>query len=271
MGGAGAIADRHMATFADTGWNPRIAVEAVERGRFRPLIRCRGENGEPIVSVVPTKAQLVLKVTTTNIYGGNVGAKIPAGSIITVDPSFTGSYQTNGTQTLTLDLDVQHEKSASELQTDVDGLGKQVDLLTKARQKYAASNPSLARELDSAARKKSDELDVAYRKLGAALTGNANVPYGPSDGSALADHNLAATLWSLRQELLNVNHRQRPCVKPNQLKSQVDFEVVKDAKASLGIDIYIVSVGVSAENKSDSVQTLIVTFDMTGGSSVLIK
>jgi hypothetical protein len=235
---------------------------------------CPGVNGQPIVLVIPTKAQLVLKVVSTNTYGANVGAKIPAGSIVTVDPSVSGTYQTQGTQALTLDLDVQHKKSAEESRSDIDLTSKQIELYDKAQKKYSKSNPSLAKQFGIALRKRNADLDAMYVNLGASLSSDSRPIYGSGSAQdqpppSLKDHDLAATLWTLRQQLLNVNHTSRPCVKPSQLKTEIDFEVVSDAKASLGLDIYIVSVGASAEGKKDTVQTLTVTFDMTGSSLLL--
>jgi hypothetical protein len=67
-----------------------------------------------------------------------------------------------------------------------------------------------------------------------------------------------------------MNHNVIPCVKPHQLKLDINFEVVKPEKAGIGFDVYIVSLDVSDERKLDTVQTLSVTFDMTGSSPGMI-
>lgn len=245
----------------------------------RPLVQagkplCTGADGKPIVTVIPTKAQLVLKVTVSNIYGANLSAKIPAGTIITVNPSFSGTYQTNGTQALTLDLDIQHDNSVSELTSDIDSLEKQIVFYMKLQKIYDNTDKAKAEEVAKVIKQKNVELNSAYSNLVTLVDNGIHIDYGSSDSeerpAALAGHDLAATLWSLRQNLLNVNHVQQPCVKPTQLKTQVDFEIVTDVKASLGIDIKIISAGVNSETKRDSVQSLIVTFDMAGGSSSMI-
>ncbi len=78
-------------------------------------------------------------------------------------------------------------------------------------------------------------------------------------------------MWRTRQALLEVDHSQIPCVKPTQLKVEIDFEVIDDKKGGLSLGFYIVSVGGSVEKKNDALQTLTVTFDMTGGSSTLLN
>lgn len=235
-------------------------------------------NGTTVVSIVPTTAQLVLKVTSTNTLGGDVGAKIPAGSIVTVDPKFTGSYQTVGTQTLTLDLDIKHPASGSEAQSEVDNISKQIDSYARAEKVLQKSDPGLAASYKAAIVQEQAKLHRAYLNLAQTLPRggrtdqvDANTMHPaattqPAVPDQLNGHTLASTLWVLREQLLRVDHSQTPCLKPHQLKADLGLEIVKDEKAELGIDIYIVSVDANKESKADTLQTLSVTFDMTASN-----
>ncbi|CAJ5657641.1 Uncharacterised protein [Burkholderia pseudomallei] len=235
-------------------------------------------DGAAIVSIVPTSAQLVLKVVASNTLSGNVGAKIPAGSILTVSPKVTGTYQTIGTQSLTMGLDIAHDdKTAAGAQADVDAALRKIEAYKNAQKELGSSDPMLARRYKDATAVETENLHAAYQALAKTFPRHARVEPAtvdtltvsdqtPKPPQALEGHSLASTLWVLREELLNVDHNQKPCIKPHQLTVDINFEVVKDAKSELGLDIYIVSLGASAESKTDTTQNLSVVFDMAGSS-----
>ncbi|MCY0854041.1 hypothetical protein [Cupriavidus sp. D39] len=238
---------------------------------------CGGVNGGAVVSVVPTNAILILKVTATNIYDANLSVKIPAGSIITVNPSFSGTYRTNGTQALTLDLDIQHHRSVAELQSDIDTIGKRIEFLKKSEKIYIQGKhkSTIDANFSGAIASANADLENRYVLLRQSIAPVGKTEYGHADSdqppAALKEHTLAATLWTLRQNLLNIDHAQLPCVRPSQLKTEVDFEVINGKKGGVGIDVKIVSIGAGVEMKRDSVQNLIITFDMAGGTSTLLN
>lgn len=244
-------------------------------------------NGKPNVFIVPTKAELTLKVASTNNIAGSIGVKIPAGKIVTVDPTFSGSYQTVGTHAFTLNLDLQHDPSVSELQTDIDTTSKQIAVYAKAQKALAKTDPATAAKFGSYVAAKSAHLHGDYAALAGMLPQQASAVAEPPDTPAsfvdatkrppvpnppddLADYPLASTLWTVREQLLYVDHMLTPCVKPNQLEVDIDFEVQAKMKADVGLDILIVSIDASNEKTNDTLQHLKVTFDMTGSSQLLL-
>jgi hypothetical protein len=85
------------------------------------------------------------------------------------------------------------------------------------------------------------------------------------------DHPLADTLWKLREQLLQVNHGKTPCLKPNQLTTQIDFQVIDKLDAKGDIKFLVVNVGGEAAHTDDRTQSLVVTFDMADRSTSLLK
>ncbi|ABO59774.1 hypothetical protein LA345_40460 (plasmid) [Burkholderia vietnamiensis] len=248
---------------------------------------CTG-GANAIVVIVPTQAELMLKAVSTNTIGGSAGAKIPAGHIVTVNPDFSGSYKTVGTHQITLNLDVQHDPNAAEIQTTIDAATKEIDAYRKAQKaiggKDSISNARFAALIDN----RTAEINENYKKLALSAPDHpresGNVPSVkapdtlpavdrnlPTTPKALNGYPLATTLWTLREQLLHVDHTLTPCVKPEKLVAEINFEVQKDSKAELGVDILIVSVGASYEHNDDTTQHLAVTFDMSGSTQLLIN
>ncbi|CAD6516468.1 trypco2 family protein [Paraburkholderia metrosideri] len=248
---------------------------------------CTGIDNGPVIYIVATQAELTLKAVSTNTVEGSVGAKIPAGKIVTVSPGFSGSYKTVGTHTLTLNLDIQHTPSASEIQSNIDAATKEIDSYKKAQTAITNVDSSAAGRFGRLISQRMTERTNSYIALAVAAPDS---PRGPStvadvpapenqkavnrDISALpttlAAYPLAATLWTLREQLLHVDHGLTPCLKPEKLEAEIDFEVQKDAQGKLGIDVLIVSVSASRERNDDATQHLKVTFDMSGSTELLL-
>lgn len=248
---------------------------------------CTGINNDPVIYIVPTQAELTLKAVSTNTIEGSVGAKIPAGNIVTVSPGFSGSYKTVGTHTLTLNLDIQHNPTASEIQSNIDAATKEIDSYTKAQAAIEKLDPPAAGRFGALIDERMTERTNGYIALAAAALDRprgtntvADVPATENQNVAnrdiselpvsLGSYPLAATLWTLREQLLHVDHGLTPCVKPTKLEAEIDFEVQKDVQGKLGIDILIVSVSASRERNDDTTQHLKVTFDMSGSTQLLI-
>jgi hypothetical protein len=242
------------------------------------------KNGQPLVYLVPTKAELTLKVASTNNLSGSIGAKIPVGKIVTVDPTFSGSYQTVGTHSFTLNLDIQHKPSSQELQSSIDTKSKQIALYQKAQQALANSDRATAAMFAHYAALLTEELRGDYLALAAKLpdkqetvipttrvshVDSGSLPVIPSPPADLSKYPLASTLWAVREQLLYVDHTFGPCVKPSSLTVNIDFEVVEKSTSDVGVDIFIVSVDASSSSTRDTIQHLAVTFDMSGSTQLL--
>jgi hypothetical protein len=249
--------------------------------------------GAPKVVIVPANATVGLNVVATNSISGDVGAKIPVGTILKIDPKFSASYQDIGTQKLSLDLDIRHAKTAAEYQADADAASKKIEAYNKAKRaltdqgdrmvadKYAAAIEMQKKNLQQIYREEAATLNEATDAADLAPADAASAPNAASaSGSSnklpplkvppdLVAHKLAAALWLVREGLLRMDHNVQPCVKPHQLKVEIDFEVVTDKSGGVGFDVYIVSLDASVEHKLSTVQTLSVTFDMTGSSPAM--
>jgi hypothetical protein len=177
------------------------------------------------------------------------------------------SYQTVGTEAVTLDLDVDHEQNVTELNAGVEALGKQIDVYNKAAARFATGDKTLATAITKMATEKEGELKGLYKSLAKAPEDPDDPTGDPNPPKRLEGHNLAATLWTLREGLLAIDHSLKPCVKPTLITTQIDFQVVRETKGGLDLEIYVVSVGASAAKKDDATQSLKVTFDMTGGGA----
>ncbi len=233
---------------------------------------CKGPNGYQVVNIVPTAATLVLKVSASDTYTGSAGASFPVASVVTVGPSVSGSYATVNTQQVILDLKVDHNKTKSELRSEIESLKKEIDGDSKGADAVQKSDSKLAAYIRKTVEKKSAALVKAYTELmdaeaGSSSTAPANQSYSEA---AFKDHPLADTLWKVREELLKVNHNQGPCLQPGQLKSQIDFQVVKKVSGDVKISFLVVNIGGGMSTADDRTQSLIVTFDMADGSTPLV-
>jgi hypothetical protein len=248
---------------------------------------CTG-GADAMVVIIPTLAELTLKAVSTNTIGGSASAKIPAGHIVTVNPDFSGSYKTVGTHQITLNLDVQHDPSAAEIQTNIDAATKEIDAYRKAQIAIGGRDSGSNARFAALIEERTAEINENYKKLARVapdhprLSGNVPSAKAPDTlravdrdlatvPKALKGYPLATTLWTLREQLLNVDHKLTPCVKPEKVVAEINFEVQKDSKAELGVDIVIVSVGASYEHNDDTTQHLAVTFDMSGSTQLLIN
>ena len=232
---------------------------------------CKGPDGYPVVNIIPTTATLTLKTTTTTSSSANLGVAIPVTSVVTVTPGLASSYSSVHTQQLTLDLKVDHEKTVSEERSEIELLKKQIDDDGKAADAIQKTDPKLAAEIRKGIQKKSAAMLKAYTDLvKKEVAGSPSLGTKPYSKEAFQDHPLADTLWNLREELLRINHNQAPCLKPGQLKSQIDFQVVKKVDGNVKITFYIVSVGGGVATTDDRTQSMVVSFDMGGSSSQLL-
>lgn len=228
---------------------------------------CKGKDGKVFVGLVPTTATLVLKVAVTDVAAGSVGAKIPAGNVVTIDPEASTSRTSVRTQQLTLELGVDHQQSVEELREEARALQGEIE----ADERQANADPELAQNLRFVDGPKVGRVQQIYREIlhQEVVSGEA-----PGRGAAYSeerfrDHSLADTLWKLREQLLAVDHSKTPCLKPTQLTSQVDFQVVDERRAKTGASFLIVNAGGEAARTDDRTQSLTVTFDMAGSSTTL--
>lgn len=245
-------------------------------------------NGKTAVMIVPTKGELVLKVTSTNTVNGSIGAKIPVGKVITIDPKFSRSDETIATHALTLDLDILHPPSAAELRNTIDSINKDITTYAKAQVALARSNPGLSELYKIKAEEKKNDLNRAYRALIDKVSNEGPLDLSRADPAAPKDYQiklhdipqappelsgyaLASTLWSVREQLLYVDHSLTPCVKPSQLEVDIDFEVQATQGVDASIDIVIVSVEAGRSKSTDTLQHLKVLFDMSESSAAMIQ
>ena len=68
-----------------------------------------------------------------------------------------------------------------------------------------------------------------------------------------------------------INHNLRPCLKPQTVKVEVDFDVQKKKDGSIVLTVVIWKFGTERVATSENFHSIVVTFDMTQGSSTLVQ
>jgi len=255
---------------------------------------CGTADKKVVVIATPVRATVSLKTVATTATSGSVGATIPVLSQ-SLGPSFAYTETRAVTQVLTFDLNIVHtSKTEADLTDEVKTLHTRID----------ADNAELK---DLAGPKKISEDQIEFLKTQiasdtamilqdeAALVRLHTAPgYGEvstldtdigasADASAApqslvphtetvkTDLSIAAAITAAIQELLNVNHNLRPCLKPQTVKVEVDFDVQKKKDGSIVLTVVIWKFGTERVATSENFHSIVVTFDMTQGSSTLVQ
>jgi hypothetical protein len=91
------------------------------------------------------------------------------------------------------------------------------------------------------------------------------------DGRPLASppptpYGIAAAILVARDEIMRVDHRQHPCVQPQNIKVEVKFQVQRKADLSTQAEIVLFSAGFDASMQKENANSLTVTFETAGSS-----
>jgi hypothetical protein len=238
-----------------------------------PAGMCEGSKGNVSVVITPATATLKLKVVDSFKVTPNAGVKIPVG-IVTVNPTIDASYGRTNTQELDLSLSFDQRTIYRARAAD---LQKQIDDDTKA-----SGDTTLPADVQALLKKNIDDkkkllLPPALRALAvadhAAMPAQSNSPASPNPPPALdpAKHPIAAALVAMREQLLRVDHNKVPCFLPAQLQAEIDFEVVKSLDAGVDVSFLIVDLGAKTTLSDDRTQSMIVTFNLSDSSSLLLE
>jgi mRNA-degrading endonuclease YafQ of YafQ-DinJ toxin-antitoxin module len=230
---------------------------------------CGDTTGATNVNIIPVSASLQLKAIVTDVIGGALGAKIPVGTTgLTVDPSISGNATKLNTQQITLELGVDHQKTKPELRADIDKIEKEI----AADEKYSKSQPkNFQKQVKEINAKKKSKIFTEYSELiDKESLQQKYIAQKPYDAAKYKDHQLAEALYRIRESLLAVDHTKQPCLKPNQLKSEIAFQVTKKVDGGLNLSFFVVSVGGELSHTDDRTQGLTVTFDLADSSSQLL-
>lgn len=225
-----------------------------------PTGRCIAKGSSGKLRIFSQTATLTLKLVGTDVDSPSGGVAIPIGSILTVDAGYTRTYTRVSTQQLTLDLNIDHSKSIKEIRADMEALEKEIE----SDKKFATDNNIQISEVTKINQAK---LSVLKDEFGSLIAAEANKPstlvpftHKPED---LSGHPLARALYSVERELLGINHDKSPCLTPNTLKIEIDFQVTKKDDATGKLDFVVVSVGAEHAHTDDLTQSLVVTFQLT--------
>ena len=82
----------------------------------------------------------------------------------------------------------------------------------------------------------------------------------------LPDHPLYSTIVSMGKELLAVDHKNEPCLKPTDVKSTVLFDVVNKTTGGVALKVFGVKIGDKVTLTDEFHQVLEIDFSLQGSS-----
>jgi hypothetical protein len=254
---------------------------------------CSNTDKQVAIVAIPTAATVSLKAVTTVATSGSGGGTFPVLSI-PVGPSFTYTNTRATTQIVTFELNIVHDpKTEADLTNEVKTLRTKID-----------ANTATLKDLDKRlTQKQIDFLDKQIKTDTAIVAADEatiltmhmskdyvdasilNEDFGsspaataaPSVPSALVsrtepvkkDMTIAEAVSAAAEELLKVNHNLKPCLKPQTVKVEIDFDVQKKKDGSLSITVVVWKFGTERIATSEQYHSIVVTFDLTQGSPIL--
>ena len=235
--------------------------------------QCGDAAGKAYINIRPINATLQLKILSTDSGGIKAEAKIPLGpSGLTLDPSVAANISRLNSQLITIDLDIDHQKTKEELRTNIAKLSQEIETNKKYAQEIAKKQrKDYIEKVNKINQTKKNELLENYLKL---IDAEGIQPETPSkdlySDEKFKDKKVAEALYKIRESLLAVDHQKLPCLKPRQIRTEIAFQVTKKVDGSPGVSFFIVSVGGELIHSDDRTHTLIVVFDLADSSSLLV-
>lgn len=242
---------------------------------------CAGADGMVRVVSTPASATIALKAIATTAQSGSLSLAIPIAGITgaTVGPAFTATETTTNTQVVTFDVNIAGTSSGytneiKQAKSDEDtynALLKDITLTPVQKEKIQEKlSQATARRL------------AAEKSLAALIQKQAQQPYRSAPGPERAipriahlpeDLKIRDALEAAETQLLAVNHSALPCLKPQTVKVEVDFEVQEKLDVNPTLNLVIVKVSTDTTKTNDATHSVVVTFDLTqgGGTTLLLR
>lgn len=222
---------------------------------------------------IPSSATIALKTVATLSTNGSITLAIPIAPITgaTIGPAFTETYTDIRTQVVTIDVNI--AGSTAYLSNEI----KQADADAKNFQTVQGDLKELLKDDPALLKKEQDALAAkiaaaTMRKKQAEKDFGQLVLHPPNVvgvlGARLSPNlHLAQALVSAEKQLLNVSHVDEPCLKPQTIKIQVDFEVQQKSDLNPSVNLVVVKVSNDTSKTDDLTHSVIVTFDLTQGGT----
>jgi hypothetical protein len=281
---ASVLIDNLKAQLANIGAN-----QAVGKGGV-----CSNGDKKATIVAIPTSATVSLKAVTTLATSGSGSGTFPVLSI-PVGPSFTYTTTRATTQVVTFDFNIVHStKTEADLVGEVKTLRSRIEANAATLKDLngtltGAQNDFLAQQIKSdSAAIAADEVQLLAAhmskdyKIPSLLNEEVTASSAPNSGSQVPaplvsrteplkkDMTIAEAISAAAQELLKVNHDLRPCLKPQTVKVELDFDLQRKKDGSLSITVVIWKFGTERVLTSQQYHSMVVTFDLTQGSSLLV-
>ncbi len=254
---------------------------------------CSNTDKQVAIVAIPTSATVSLKGVTTLATSGSGSGTFPVFSI-PVGPSFTYTNTRATTQVVTFELNIVHDpKTEADLTNEVKTLRSRIEASTAtlkdldkrlAPEQIDFLNKQIKTDMATVAADEAALLTMHMSKnyvdasvLNEDFTSSAAPTAAPAVPSALVlrtepvkkDMTIAEAVSAAAEELLKVDHNLRPCLKPQTVKVEIDFDVQRKKDGSLSITVVIWKFGTERIATSEQYHSIVVTFDLTQGSPIL--
>jgi hypothetical protein len=80
------------------------------------------------------------------------------------------------------------------------------------------------------------------------------------------DVSIAEAISAASKELLDVDHNALPCLKPQDVKVEIDFDVQKKSDGSISLSVVFLKFGAENVYTNENFHSMLVTFDLTQSS-----
>jgi hypothetical protein len=259
-----------------------------------------GNGDEVVVSAIPASATVSLKTAITDSKAGSATLTVPVNLAPTAGFTFTDTDTT--TQVVTFDMNVANGspaalaadlkalkdeiKSYNDELADADTIGLTAKQITGLKDKVevekakaiAVENALVQAQLTFRGPSSSDLSASAHfggleKLLNNNMPTQASPPVTPKVISVKvpSDVSMSAAIAAAGNELLKVDHTLRPCLKPQDIKVEFDFDVQKKGDLPVSINVLLLKVGYERTHTDERFHSIVVTYDLTQGSSAAVQ
>lgn len=240
--------------------------------------KCAGPDGMVRIVSTPASATVSLKAITALAQSGSLGLAIPITAIsgATIGPTLTATETTTNTQVVTFDV---------EIAGTLAGLGNEIKQAKTDEDTYAAlikDVPERKGDIQPKLVQATARRLTAEKQMADLIANQANQKYKPAPSPERPvpritklpdDLKIRDALEASEIQLLAIKHTALPCLKPQDIKVEVDFEVQEKFDVNPTLNLVIVKVSTDITKTNDATNSVVVTFDLTqgGGTTVLFR